>query len=89
MKITSMHFLGANEVKYTYQGQRISELRRAKLQPIAKALGVEPMGSKNEILGRVVGRLRALESAQEITDVLEPVKKPAKKAKKPKETADE
>ncbi len=88
-----MHFLGANEVKYTYQGQRISELRRAKLQPIAKALGVEPMGSKNEILGRVVGRLRALESAQEITDVLEPVKKPvkkpAKKAKKPKETADE
>jgi hypothetical protein len=59
--------MGAKDCKYTLQGRRLTELRRAELRPIAKTLKVDADGLKNDILRRIVAKLDALQSEAEIS----------------------
>ncbi len=67
MKYIPTHFIAAKDCPFTYKGQNLTELRRVKLRQIAKSLEIESNGPKNEILGLVINRLRAMESDSEIT----------------------
>lgn len=68
MRVTSAtHFIGARDVKYSLNGRRLTELRRAELRPIAKMLKVNADGTKNEILFRITSKLDALGSEAEIS----------------------
>lgn len=64
----TVHFISPRECPYTANGQNIAELRRAKLRKIAESIKVDSTGSKNEILGRVITRLRSLNSDKELAN---------------------
>jgi len=92
MKFTSQHFISPKDCPFTLNGKNLVELRRAKLRTYAKALGVDADGTKNEILGGLIVRLRSAEAESEISEffkrILEESKKPKKKvAKKAKKKA--
>lgn len=62
------HFISSKECPYTVHGKNIAELRRAKLRKIAESIAVNAEGTKNDILGRVISRLRAMNSEKELTE---------------------
>lgn len=68
MKITPVHYIAPKECPYTYRGRNLAEMRRAKLQRIAKTLEVDIEGSKNELVGRIIDRARALEMNAELSE---------------------
>lgn len=62
----AIHFLSSKEVPYSLRGQNLATMRRARLRLIAQALGVSPDGSKNDILHRLLARLKASEADKEL-----------------------
>lgn len=74
MQITSTLILGPKEVQYTWKGRNLAEMRKAELNPVAKALGVfDPNVSKNDLLASMIGKLRHMKAEKEITDMIERV----------------
>lgn len=63
------HFLGSREIRYTANGRKLSELRRAKLRSLAKTLKVSPDGDKNSILHRVIAKLDSVGAEAEIGEI--------------------
>lgn len=61
-----IHYLGAKEVKYTLNGQKLNELRRARLRQLAMALKVNADGSKNDLLHRIISKLNSVGAEPEI-----------------------
>lgn len=61
-----VHYLGVKECPFSIRGQNLVGLRRARLRPIAKALEVDPNGTKQEILKRIIAKLKAQESEPEL-----------------------
>lgn len=68
MNHSSVHYLGAKECPYTLNGKKLTELRRAKLRTVAKGLKVDPEGSKNEIVKRLIAKLNMIGADTEIGD---------------------
>lgn len=60
--------IAQKDCKYTYNGTNLVEMRRAKLYPIARSLDISGEMSKNDLLIKLVAKLNALESADEITE---------------------
>lgn len=61
-----IRFLCSRDCPYTLRGQNLATLRRARLRPIAIALGLEGEGSKNELLHRLIARLKAANADKEL-----------------------
>jgi alcohol dehydrogenase class IV len=83
MRTVVTQIIGPRECPYTWQGRNLAEMRKAELNPIAKALGVfDPNVTKNDLLLSMIGKLRHSKSELELTDNVAPEpeeKKPAKK----------
>lgn len=68
MNVTTHQYIAAKNCPYTVEGTNLVELRRAKLRKIAEAVKVSPEGSKNDILHRLITKLRAMGSEKELTE---------------------
>ena len=64
-----VHYTSAKECEFSIDGENLVTIRRARLRGIAKALKVSPDGSKQEILKRVIGRLKASGAPKELIDL--------------------
>lgn len=64
-----VHFMGVRECEFTVDGQNLVTLRRAKLRPLAKAMSLNPDGTKQELLRRLIGRLRSSGAPKELRDI--------------------
>ena len=62
-----IHFLSPGEIKYTWKGQNLHELRSVKLRKIAASLQLNTDMTKNDLLHAIVGRAKALEKDSELT----------------------
>ena len=70
MEHTYFHYLAAKDCKYTLNGMNLFEMRKAKLRVVvAKPLGLDMEGTKNEVLGRCILALDRLEAPNEITEL--------------------
>jgi len=69
MQTTFTRFLSVKDCPYTQNGTNLAELRRAKLRPLAKTLEVSSEGTKNEMLGLIIGKLKAIEAPSELSDL--------------------
>jgi len=78
------NFISASNCKYTFKGQNLVEMRRAKLRLIAGAFGLDTEAIKNDLLGLIIVKLNAMGAENEITDLVQKPKKPAKKKAKKK-----
>ena len=63
-----VHFIGPKDCPFKYMGKNLFELRRPKIRKIAAALNVPNDGTKNEILGAVITRLKTMGAQEEITE---------------------
>lgn len=63
---STTHYIGARDVRYTLNGRKLSEYRRAQLRPLAQKLGVDSEGTKNSILHRIIAKLDAIGAEPEI-----------------------
>lgn len=81
MKNTFQYYYADSNCPYMLDGVHLTSMRRAKLQPIAKSLGVDPEQPKNLIVGQVMQKLNALEAPAEISELIQ---KPKKKMTKKK-----
>ena len=69
MIINPVRYLSTKDCEFTINGVNLAEMRRAKLRPIAKALGVSAEGSKQEILLRTIGKLKVNDAPKELNDL--------------------
>ncbi len=69
MKTTHTKFLGVKDCPYTKNGKNLAEIRLAKLRPIAQSLKLNADGTKNEVLGLIIGKLQLLEAPQELSEL--------------------
>ena len=70
MQHTYFHYLSPKDCKYKLNGQNLFELRRAVLRmTIAKPLGLDMDGTKNDLLGRIIRALDGLEAPIEIAEL--------------------
>jgi hypothetical protein len=92
---TNVRFLAPGDVKYTFGGTNLYELRRAQLQKLARSLDVDTRRDDggeitgNELLQAIVHKLDRMDAPAEVTELksqAEPKKeaKPKKKAAKKK-----
>ncbi len=65
----TVHYMSAKECEFSIDGDNLAAIRRARLRTIAKALKVSPDGSKQEILKRVIGRLKSSGAPKELKDL--------------------
>lgn len=67
----AQHYLAPKECKYTYRGENLVAMRKAKLRPLAKALKVEldDDPNHNELVQRIMKRADALDREPELADV--------------------
>ncbi len=66
---TPVVYLAPKNCPYSFNGQNLAAMRRAKLRQIAKALKVSPDGSKQEILKRLIGALGVAGAPKELNDL--------------------
>ncbi len=78
MEFHSINYISPGQCVYTIDGQKLIEIRKAKLVPFAGALDIEVTGetSKNELVGRMIVALDAMGAPHELTEMK---KKKAKK----------
>lgn len=69
MIINPVRYLSTKDCEFTINGVNLAEMRRAKLRPIAKSLRVSAEGSKQEILLRVIGKLKVNGAPKELNDL--------------------
>ena len=66
-----VHYLAPKECEFSIGGSNLVTFRRAKLRLIAKSMSVSPDGSKQEILRRVIAKLKAMGAPKELSSELE------------------
>lgn len=66
---SQVRYLSTKDCEFTINGVNLAEMRRAKLRPIAKALGVSADDSKQAILLRIIGKLKVNGSPKELNDL--------------------
>jgi len=70
MHHTNIHFISSVNCKYTLNGKNLAELRKVKLRPIARALGVIQDGSKNDMLAAIIAILNSKSAEPELMDLV-------------------
>lgn len=66
---TPIVYLAPKQCPFTINGQNLAAMRRARLREVAKAIGVDPGGSKQEILKRLIGKLKVTGAPKELSDI--------------------
>lgn len=66
---TPIVYLAPKDCPFTFNGQNLAAMRRAKLRQIAKSLGVSPDGSKQDILRRTIANLKVTGAPKELSDI--------------------
>lgn len=66
---TPIHYLAPKDCPFTINGQNLAAMRRAKLRQIAKSMGVSPAGSKQDILRKVIAKLKVTGAPKELNDL--------------------
>ena len=64
-----IRYLGPKDCEFTINGQNLVEMRRAKLRLVAKSFGVSPDGSKQNILQRLIGKLKVAGAPKELNEL--------------------
>ena len=64
-----IRYLGPKDCPFTIDGQNLAEMRRAKLRLVAKSFDVSPEGTKQEILIRLIGKLKVSGAPKELNDL--------------------
>jgi hypothetical protein len=94
----NVRFLAPADVKYTFGGVNLYELRRAQLQKLARSLDVDTHAASgrevtgNDLLGAIVHKLDRIDAPAEVTELksqaevteLKSQARPKKKATKKK-----
>ena len=62
-------YLGPKDCQFTKNGQNLAEMRRAVLRPIAKSIKVSAEGSKQEILRKIIAKLKVIDAPKELSDI--------------------
>ena len=65
-----IHFIAPKDCDYTLFGKNLVEMRRAELRKLAKALDINADGTKNDILGGLIGKLKAMEAETELSEIV-------------------
>ena len=66
---TPIHYLSSKECPFTIGGENLVTFRRAKLRQIAKSLQVSAADSKQDILKRIIGKLKSSGAPSELNDL--------------------
>ena len=66
---TPIVYLAPKDCPFSIDGQNLVEMRRARLRQIAKAIGVSAADSKQDILKRLIGKLKVAGAPKELTDL--------------------
>ena len=66
---TPIHYLSSKECPFTIGGENLVTFRRARLRQLAKAIGVSPAGSKQDILQKLIAKLKVTGSPKELSEV--------------------
>ena len=64
-----IRYLGPKDCPFTIDGKNLAEMRRSDLRPYAKKFGVSADGSKQEILQRLIGRLKVADAPKELNEL--------------------
>ena len=64
-----IRYLGPKDCPFTIGGKNLAEMRRAALRLVAKSFGVDPEGTKQEILIRLIGKLKVADAPKELNDL--------------------
>ena len=64
-----VRYISVKDCPYSIEGNNLAEMRRARLRKIAIAISVSAEGSKQDILKRVIGRLKASGAPKELNDL--------------------
>lgn len=64
-------YMAAKDCPFTFKGQNLTELRRARLRLIAKAINIPEYNElpKNELIVRLIGKLKALGAESELGNI--------------------
>lgn len=72
MKTTYINMIGVKDCPYTWRGENLALLRRAKLYKIAGALDLkDPSASKNELLTAMLAKLKLMSAETELSDMID------------------
>ena len=72
MKVKVEQMLGVKDCPYTFRGENLAQLRRARLFRVAQAFDLgDPAASKNQLLTNLIAKLRMMNAETEITDMVE------------------
>lgn len=65
------HYMAAKDCPFSFKGQNLAELRRARLRLIAKAINVPGYNDlpKHELVVRIIGKLRALGAEADLGNI--------------------
>ena len=66
---TPIHYLAPKECPFTIDGKNLVTFRRARLRQIAKSLNVSPDDSKQDILKRIIAKLKVTGAPKELSDL--------------------
>ena len=69
IKNNPINYLGCKDCPFTLNGTNLVEMRRSELRPYAKAMNVSAEGSKQEILKRMIARLKVNDAPKELNDL--------------------
>ena len=64
-----VHYLAPKECPFTIDGQNLVTFRRAKLRQLAKSLKVSPDDSKQDILKRIIAKLKVTGAPKELNEL--------------------
>ena len=68
MQQSHTHFIGPKDCPYRMNGVNLVELRRTDLLKLGRAVKLTDVsGTKNEILGSIIVRLRSMEAPRELS----------------------
>ena len=66
---TSTVYISVRDCPFTWNGQNLAAMRRAKLRLLAKGVKISAAGSKQEILKRLLGKLQAMGAPKELREI--------------------
>ena len=64
-----INYIAPKQCPYSFNGENLAAMRRAKLRLLAKKLKVSPDDSKQAILTRLIGKLKVMDAPKELTDL--------------------
>ena len=66
---TPVNYIAPKQCEFSKGGQNLAAMGRVRLRQIAKSFGVSPDDSKQEILKRIIGKLKVIDAPKELNDL--------------------